>query len=296
MSNPNRVPRGVSQGGQFAQSTRSESGVSLGVSEEINPQVAYETNRRAINDATAAYTDVQNDSTRFNLGMAAVAFNSTLRSDEVYDRLGDHEQGLVDTLGDAVDAHVEAPDDETSRRLADAAADAMTAADLSVRTYDGKNAIEWYGEANAARRRAHDSFERSDTDGFMSQAASETMALQYEASARLAEQGGMAEFPALMDTDGNLVPARLVRTHYGQAWMLLDEKGDSTGEWVNPSRASTAAKRNAAMAKKGYAEGLVRAPAKVTLSEGLRPHPILVRTDSGFNADAEVTAAADSDD
>ena len=48
-------------------------------------------------------------------------------------------------------------------------------------------------------------------------------------------------------------------------------RGENPGDpvtWVNPSQARSAARRNATMAKKGYREGLVWAPAKADLGGG----------------------------
>jgi hypothetical protein len=111
-----------------------------------------------------------------------------------------------------------------------------------------------------ARRReqdAADSFDRCDTDGFLSQWASGITAQLYRRQAELTEAGGTAEVEALFDLDGNWVPAQVISTRYGSRWMILDAEGKATGEFIgwHPKRRST----NAA---KGYTEGRVRRPAK----------------------------------
>ncbi|MFZ4434583.1 MAG: hypothetical protein ACOYOQ_15430 [Microthrixaceae bacterium] len=120
-------------------------------------------------------------------------------------------------------------------------------------------------EAAEARAEAAASFERVDTDGFVSQWASGINAQLADAKADLIEAGGVAEFPALFDVDtGEWVPSKLIDTRYGTAWALLGEDAKFTGEFVTafPAREST-------MARKGYREGRAVWPAKaVTYGSG----------------------------
>lgn len=157
--------------------------------------------------------------------------------------------------------------------------------------HEGRTAAQWRQEAAQARGRSADSWERSDNDGFLTQWAADTIARKYELQAEIAEQGGTWQFPALLDTDGNLVPAKLVQTRFGPAWGLLSDPdnphSDFTG-FVNPSNASTPARRAGAMARKGFRVGTVRAPATAALSDGLNPLAYARRTDGGFDAAAEI--------
>jgi hypothetical protein len=177
--------------------------------------------------------------------------------------------------------------------VADALRGAIAVGDANIRTYGGKTAAQWREQARGGRQRSAESFARSDTDGYLSQWASDTMARKYDACADLAEQGGKAEFNALFDTDGNLVPAREVQTKFGRSWVLLDANGDSTGQFVNPSKAKTAEKRNAAMAKKGYAEGTIRTDAVVRMSDGMMPSPYFDRANRAFDPNVEVVSTID---
>lgn len=157
--------------------------------------------------------------------------------------------------------------------------------------HEGRTAAQWREQARQARQRSVESWQRSDTDGFLTQWAGETMAAKHDLQARIAANGGMWEFPALLDTDGNLVPAKLVQTRYGMAWGLLSDPSDPHSDFtgfVNPSNARTPARRAAAMAKKGYRIGAVRAPATAALSDGLAPIAYPRRTDGGFDPGAEV--------
>lgn len=165
-----------------------------------------------------------------------------------------------------------------------------------ITTYDTvKHTPEEYrADAADARERAAESFERCDTDGFMSQWAAGQTAGLADAKARLAEQGWKSEFPALFDLDGRLVPAKLIDTQFGESWALIDPenpKGRFLG-FVNPSKARKASTRHANLEKKGYRVGTVRAAADAEL----RGHHVtnvgvvVYRTDGGYSADVEIVS------
>ena len=120
----------------------------------------------------------------------------------------------------------------------------------------GKTPDEIREMARASRRESIASFERSDTDGFLSQWASDIMSSVLYLEADIVENGGMAKFLALFDLDGNFVPAREIQTRYGTRWMVLDSDGKSTGEFLPylPARRDT-------LAKRGFVEGFVLRPA-----------------------------------
>ena len=117
-------------------------------------------------------------------------------------------------------------------------------------------------QARLEARKREESFDRSDTDGALSQWAHENTERRLMKLADLAENDGLAEFPALF-RDGKIVPAKIVDGQYGACWMLLDDEGKSTGEFapLTPKRAST-------LAKRGFTEGLVKRPARVAASAG----------------------------
>jgi hypothetical protein len=96
-------------------------------------------------------------------------------------------------------------------------------------------------------RDAAESFERCDTDGFLSQWASGMTAQLKRTQATLAEHGDTWTFArtVLTRTDGSIVEdAREVTTRYGQRW-----RSDSENVWlpVRPKRATT-------LGKRGFAE------------------------------------------
>lgn len=150
--------------------------------------------------------------------------------------------------------------------------------------------------AREADYEAYESFERSDTDGFLSQWALGLSAQKHRLAADIAEDGGRAEFPALFDLEGNLVPAKLVRTQYGTSWAVLADEDDPHGEvakWVGRSRTKSPERKIKAMEKNGYREGTVRARAKADIvgtGHGLSGTAWVttVRVDGGFSRDVEV--------
>lgn len=264
-------------GGRYATKQLDESGLTDLSDDMFTDEFAFEMNRMAIENAISAKDE-------YDLAMASTALLSTMPDG-----------------ADGVDALRRALDHGSHDELREEAQRAVNAGSVHFEreaglVHEGRTPTQWREQAAQHRRSAADSFARSDTDGFRSQAASEAMARLCDARSDLAENSGMAEFPALLDTDGNLVPAQMVSTTYGQAWALIDSDNQFTGKFVNASQASTASKRNAAMAKKGYQVGTVKVPAKLVLSDGLQPYPVLVRTDNGFDPNAEVTATSDSDD
>ncbi|CAB4159046.1 hypothetical protein UFOVP711_48 [uncultured Caudovirales phage] len=117
-------------------------------------------------------------------------------------------------------------------------------------------------QARLEARKSQESFDRSDTDGSLSQWAHEQTERRLMKEADLAENNGMAEFPALF-RDGTIVKAKIVDGQYGAVWMLLDDNGNSTGEFapLTPKRAST-------LAKRGFTEGLVKRPARIQAASG----------------------------
>ena len=155
-----------------------------------------------------------------------------------------------------------------------------------------KTGDEWRDQAAKARQSEQESYERSDTDGFMSQWASGLTSREYEMKAVIADNGGLSEFSALFDLEGNLIPAKYIETRYGWSWALLDsdEPTASFKGFFSPSRAQTDSYRIANDAKKGYYVGTVKAPANVKLfGESLvGVRPIIYRTDGGFSREVEI--------
>lgn len=125
-------------------------------------------------------------------------------------------------------------------------------------------------KAAKSEQQKSESHERSDSDGFASQWASGLAAQEALMKAELEENAGKAEFPALFDKDGNMVPAKLINTQYGTAWAVYSDPNDSsskfTGVFISESKSDNPKTREAALARKGYTMGRVKAPAYVAMS------------------------------
>lgn len=87
---------------------------------------------------------------------------------------------------------------------------------------NSEKAAEFREAAAAARKSAEESWERSDTDGFLSQWASGLTASLNDAKAKIAEADGKSEFPGLFTPDGRRVRAKLIDGKYGRCWAVMD--------------------------------------------------------------------------
>lgn len=109
-----------------------------------------------------------------------------------------------------------------------------------------RTAAEWLEEAARCERQRQESWERSDSDGFLSQWASQQMAQRYRTLAEIAEAGGVYELSFLGDAEGNRIEgARYVETRYGWSWVYDTPAGETV--WFresNHSNPAVAAKRN----------------------------------------------------
>ena len=146
-------------------------------------------------------------------------------------------------------------------------------------------------EAARLDRAVDESFQRCDTDGFLSQWALGLNAEKCRMQAKIEEHGGVWDFPALFDLEGNRVRARLIRVYckfshdYKSVWMLLDSNDQSK------ALVTAFPKRKSTMEKKGFREGREMAPAKATIQgsgHGLSGSAwvAIVRTDGGYPATA----------
>lgn len=121
-------------------------------------------------------------------------------------------------------------------------------------------ADEWNAMAAAAVRRSHDSWEHSDTDGALTQWASDSMAHFYRDLAAVAANGNRRHIPWLFDALTNL-PLELgawrwVKTRFGHN-VAVGERPDTV--WFRPSQAADPAVREARDRDKGFVWGVVDA-------------------------------------
>lgn len=133
-------------------------------------------------------------------------------------------------------------------------------------TYKGKTGDQWREESRACSRRSYESFERSDTDGFLSQWASDTTAREYDLCADLADANGQWEFRAVFSLAGELLDAREVETKFGWSWMI--RQADGTAAWFNPSEAKNGERRYKTDTGKGYLIGVIRTEGRVVSRSG----------------------------
>lgn len=149
--------------------------------------------------------------------------------------------------------------------------------------------------ATDCRNRSAESFDRCDTDGFLTQWAHDVNARKYDLAAVLADNNGEAEFDALFDLDGNIVPAAIVNGQYGATWIVkesFDALRNHTGRavaWVSPLAMNvktdadgvswyTPNKRSInAAARKGYRYGTIIAKAVVLTADSGEPYAAIRR-------------------
>lgn len=136
-------------------------------------------------------------------------------------------------------------------------------------TYKGKTADQWREMAKRSGHKEQESFDRSDTDGALSQMGYNLNAREYNLCARLAEKDGIWEFPALFTLTGALVPdATYIRTKQGK-WVWRIGRGEGA-QWFNESKALDGSRRRKNDAAKGFYVGLIRARGYVGTSGGGR--------------------------
>ena len=109
--------------------------------------------------------------------------------------------------------------------------------------------------AQGCYRSREDSWQRSDTDGFMTQWAMSVTARLYEFAADLASLGWQQEMDALFDLDGNLLDAVTGSGQYGPYWMIRN--ADGSRRFVNVSMARKADRRRKFYEGKGVRVGRV---------------------------------------
>lgn len=174
-------------------------------------------------------------------------------------------------------------------------------------------AAEHRQAATAAYERAEESFQRCDTDGFLSQWASGITGDLHRAQATIIENGGKDTFAGLYDAQGRRVKAKTVEVEdryrgYGtkSLWLVLDANDRAlawvprqyarrvdpkTGEIIEDAKPNPRSK----MAQLGLHEAYEEAPAVAYiagsgrgLSGAATARVATKRTDGGYPADAVI--------
>ncbi|MBC9927256.1 hypothetical protein [Leucobacter sp. cx-169] len=115
-------------------------------------------------------------------------------------------------------------------------------------------------------RDAAESFERSDTDGSLSQWSSVLHGTLEHLRAEIAANGGTAVFPALFLLDGTVASTHQASGQYGPFWVLNDAAEEELGRrFLNTSSAQSAKTRAANNRKKGVTVGTIRVAAYADL-------------------------------
>lgn len=130
-------------------------------------------------------------------------------------------------------------------------------------TTDIQTADQYRAMAADCYRRTQESWERSDTDGFMSQWASDQMASRYQHNAVIVEQGGVQSSALVEVATGEIVAtmADYKEGQYGWCYLIRDDSvAARIGRFVSPSNAKKQETREANNAKKGVREVSVLVP------------------------------------
>lgn len=107
-----------------------------------------------------------------------------------------------------------------------------------------------------------ESYERCDTDGFLSQWAHQQMQGRYLHMATVAKNGGTVWAPAVFDLQGNIVTMDLRDGDYGSYWFIKENEGKA--RFFTESGANKLTTRRDNNAKKGYRIGSVRVRVEMT--------------------------------
>jgi len=145
-------------------------------------------------------------------------------------------------------------------------------------------------QAKVCRQRSIDSFERCDTDGFLSQWASDLSANEHLRNAEILEAGGIAEFWGLYEGDRRVKAAQVQvydKFSYGNVtkW-VVDDDDPICGKrkWI-PSGARSRVQKSL-----GLKERRETAPARAVLGDGGGGNVFVktIRTGCRYGSDAKL--------
>lgn len=129
-------------------------------------------------------------------------------------------------------------------------------------------------EAERNRQTAHDSWERSDTDGCLTQVCCGITARLYDLKAEVESHGGTNVFPVLVDSQtGEIVSTKLfIMVDRFAPWKSVDKWVTKAGQWItNYSNENN-------FKKKGVVKKYAVLPAKVGYRHPLDKRPALKGT------------------
>jgi hypothetical protein len=117
---------------------------------------------------------------------------------------------------------------------------------------------------------------------------------KFDAQSYVESQDGKYHFPALFDKNGEIVPAKIVKTKFGRSWGVLSDPSKPTSkisEFISISQHSDPKKREKFYADKGYTVGKVAAPAVAAIVEDEKigkKRVSILRSDGGYSPAVEV--------
>jgi hypothetical protein len=131
---------------------------------------------------------------------------------------------------------------------------------MSGNTGKTKTAEQYREEARKHLAAKEESFDRCDTDGFLSQWSSGLSARLCSAKAELVANGKMSDFVGLYDGERRLA-AKLVNGQYGLVWLLREDEEARYGRKFVPT-----GKRSTVQRRLGLSECKELAPAWATIT------------------------------
>ena len=137
----------------------------------------------------------------------------------------------------------------------------------TTRTAQFPTADDYMDKAAMCREDEMESWDRCDTDGFLSQWALQRLTIAYRDMAAMARNGWEWETTAVFNLAGDLVSTDNRMGQYGPYWLV--RLADGSVDFFNESNAKNDARRVANNAKKGYYVGTVRMAMRPNGSESV---------------------------
>lgn len=124
---------------------------------------------------------------------------------------------------------------------------------------------QWRTKAKEARLTEAESFDRCDTDGFLSQWANQRLQYGYLDNAKVADAGHVQSRPAIFDLDGELLSIRTGVNDWGNDYWIVD--GENGRTFLNESQAQKLATARKNNEKKGFRRGFVNVRVQMKSSD-----------------------------